>query len=159
VSGRPISFRMDLYNPLYVPRPTVEPELFASLRPVAYSGAMKRNSGGTSPEVIEEVEKLLEGREQARKAAPDSALLGGAGNGEVDEKQLRLFAEQWGSLPAAERARRLRDLTRNLPARYRATIEDYFRTLSDGERLGKDQKALAEKVEDLAKKMGGRLDL
>lgn len=27
VSGRPISFKMDLYNPLYVPRPTVEPEL------------------------------------------------------------------------------------------------------------------------------------
>ncbi len=33
VSGRPISFKMDLYNPLYVNRPTVEPELFASLRP------------------------------------------------------------------------------------------------------------------------------
>jgi hypothetical protein len=29
---------MDLYNPLYVPRPTVEPELFASLRPVTYRG-------------------------------------------------------------------------------------------------------------------------
>jgi len=42
VSGRPISFKMDLYNPLYVNRPTVEPELFASLRPIAYSGAMKK---------------------------------------------------------------------------------------------------------------------
>jgi len=40
VSGRPISFKMDLYAPLYVPRPTVEPELFASLRPPTYSGAM-----------------------------------------------------------------------------------------------------------------------
>src|SRR5437763_1152870 len=40
VSGRPISFRMDLYQPLFVPRPVVEPELFASLRPVAYSGGM-----------------------------------------------------------------------------------------------------------------------
>ncbi len=38
VSGRPISFRMDLYQPLYVPRPIVEPELFASLRPPTYSG-------------------------------------------------------------------------------------------------------------------------
>ncbi len=38
VSGRPISFKMDLYNPLYVQRPTVEPELFASLRPPAYQG-------------------------------------------------------------------------------------------------------------------------
>ena len=42
VSGRPISFKMDLYNPLYVNRPTVEPELFASLRPPTYSGAMRR---------------------------------------------------------------------------------------------------------------------
>src|SRR5205085_1276822 len=40
VSGRPISFQMDLYQPLYVTRPVVEPELFASLRPVAYSGAL-----------------------------------------------------------------------------------------------------------------------
>src|SRR5205823_739432 len=37
VSGRPISFRMDLYQPLFVPRPTVEPELFASLRPPTYN--------------------------------------------------------------------------------------------------------------------------
>ena len=41
VSGRPISFQMDLYQPLYVARPTVEPELFASLRPPTYSGAMR----------------------------------------------------------------------------------------------------------------------
>src|SRR3712207_2314785 len=40
VSGRPISFRMDLYTPLFVPRPLVEPELFASLRPPTYSGDM-----------------------------------------------------------------------------------------------------------------------
>ena len=40
VSGRPISFRMDLYNPLFIARPLVEPELFASLRPPTYSGAM-----------------------------------------------------------------------------------------------------------------------
>jgi hypothetical protein len=40
VSGRPISFRMDLYEPLYVPRPIVEPELFASLRPPSYSGTL-----------------------------------------------------------------------------------------------------------------------
>jgi hypothetical protein len=43
VSGRPISFQMNLYDPLYVARPVVEPELFASLRPVAYSGRMDLN--------------------------------------------------------------------------------------------------------------------
>src|SRR5262249_6800740 len=40
VSGRPISFQMNLYQPLYIPRPNVEPELFASLRPPTYNGAM-----------------------------------------------------------------------------------------------------------------------
>jgi len=40
ISGRPISFQMDLYQPLYVARPTVEMELFQSLRPVAYGGAV-----------------------------------------------------------------------------------------------------------------------
>jgi hypothetical protein len=40
VSGRPLSFQMDLYPPLFVPRPKVEPELFASLRPPAYGGAI-----------------------------------------------------------------------------------------------------------------------
>lgn len=40
VSGKPISFRMNLYDPIYVPRPLVEPELFASLRPPVYAGSM-----------------------------------------------------------------------------------------------------------------------
>jgi hypothetical protein len=42
ISGRPISFKMDLYDPLYVPRPTVEPELFASLRPPTYDASFGR---------------------------------------------------------------------------------------------------------------------
>ncbi|MGE3804880.1 MAG: DUF4139 domain-containing protein, partial [Gemmataceae bacterium] len=44
VSSRPISFRMDLYEPLFVPRPLVEPELFASLRPQVYGGDMDNGS-------------------------------------------------------------------------------------------------------------------
>jgi predicted nuclease with TOPRIM domain len=34
---------MDLYQPLFVQRPVVEPELFASLRPPTYSGAMEKS--------------------------------------------------------------------------------------------------------------------
>ncbi len=45
VSGRPISFEMNLYEPLYMPRPFVEPELYASLRPPVYSGAMSPEEG------------------------------------------------------------------------------------------------------------------
>jgi hypothetical protein len=42
ISGRPISFQMNLYDPLYIQRPVVEPELFASLRPPTYTGSLER---------------------------------------------------------------------------------------------------------------------
>src|SRR5207244_3560675 len=41
ISGRPISFMMDMYQPLYVTRPTIVPELYASLRPQVYGEAME----------------------------------------------------------------------------------------------------------------------
>jgi hypothetical protein len=50
VSGRPISFRMDLYQPLYVPRPVVEPELFAGLRPPTYGGPITARPEGKEAE-------------------------------------------------------------------------------------------------------------
>ena len=54
VSGRPISFQMDLYTPLYVPRPFEQLELYASLRPPDYEAGfaqdemekMPRRAGG-----------------------------------------------------------------------------------------------------------------
>jgi hypothetical protein len=46
VSGKPISFKMDLYEPLYIPRPTVELEHFASLRPPLYDAALAMGQAG-----------------------------------------------------------------------------------------------------------------
>jgi hypothetical protein len=40
VAGRPISFQMDLYRPLYNQRPLIELDLFASLRPPTHGGAL-----------------------------------------------------------------------------------------------------------------------
>jgi hypothetical protein len=40
VSGRPISFMMDLYQPMYATRPTVVPELYAGLRSQVYDAAI-----------------------------------------------------------------------------------------------------------------------
>jgi hypothetical protein len=40
VSGRPISFMMDLYQPMYASRPTVVPELYAGLRPQVYESGI-----------------------------------------------------------------------------------------------------------------------
>ncbi len=41
ISGRPISFVMDLYQPLYVPRPIEELDLYRSLRPPTFEGAFE----------------------------------------------------------------------------------------------------------------------
>ena len=73
VSGRPISFQMDLYTPLYVPRPTVVPELFASLRPVTYNDDLTHGPaampaggfGGRSGAARELAEKGAEQMKQA----------------------------------------------------------------------------------------------
>ncbi len=43
VSGRPISFIQELYQPLYIPRPVVMPELYASLRPQTYDAGMEKD--------------------------------------------------------------------------------------------------------------------
>ncbi len=42
VSGRPISFTMDLYEPLYIHRPEVALELYGSLRPQVYGQDLSR---------------------------------------------------------------------------------------------------------------------
>jgi hypothetical protein len=68
VSGRPVSFQMDLYQPLYVQRPMVEPELFASLRPPSYEGAMPTNGAVLS--------KLADTPAAGAEAAPEKAALG-----------------------------------------------------------------------------------
>ena len=46
ISGRPISFIQDLYQPLYVPRPVVEPQVVGSPVPQAYQEALTGGFGG-----------------------------------------------------------------------------------------------------------------
>ncbi len=44
VSGRPISFIQNLYEPLYIDRPVVQPELYASLRPQSYEDGVMQDA-------------------------------------------------------------------------------------------------------------------
>jgi len=69
VSGRPISFIQDLYRPLYVPRPVVQPELFASLRPQTYDAGMGKE------------DKALAEAEQMERQATGGVGGGGGGGG------------------------------------------------------------------------------
>src|SRR5438270_13144333 len=90
VSGRPISFRMDLYQPLYVPRPLVVPELFASLQPPAYTAAL-------DAEVEELQQKVNRSKQMAARGAVSgeehrAALLG-------LESARRRKEAAWGRLP------------------------------------------------------------
>lgn len=76
VSGRPISFVMDLYQPLYLPRPLVEPELHASLRPQVYGQSMA-DADKQLALAGRRLDELARGRGDARremaKAAPPAA--------------------------------------------------------------------------------------
>jgi hypothetical protein len=121
VSGRPISFIQNLYSPLYVPRPVVQPELYASLRPQTYDAGM------------EGVERLAEaeantpadrpGRQRAQRtpaaAAPTAGAAfenapsfslqagvgggGGRGGGGVDDQRADNFAASVASVASASK--------------------------------------------------------
>ncbi|HEY8503252.1 MAG TPA: hypothetical protein VIL46_01630 [Gemmataceae bacterium] len=68
----------------------------------------------------------------ANPSAPmqDSRIATNGGPGNVTEQKLRKYAEVWGSLPEAERARAMTEITRDLPPRYREVIENYFKSLA-----------------------------
>ena len=71
VSGRPISFTMDLYSPLYAKRPHVVQELFAGLRPQVYA------DGIDVSQQREEMQPAADVRAGAPSARQDAAA-GGA---------------------------------------------------------------------------------
>ena len=76
VSGRPISFVMDLYQPLYVPRPEVQPEVYASLLPQVYGQDML----ASEEEFL--ARRMARGEPQAEAMlAMDAAGMGGMGGG------------------------------------------------------------------------------
>ncbi len=82
ISGRPISFVQDLYTPLYLDRPVVIPELFASLRPRLYEEGI--DSGRKAEKLAEsrEMDSLLRARRSAATPAAPSAGAGFGGRSE-----------------------------------------------------------------------------
>jgi hypothetical protein len=84
VSGRPISFIEDLYQPLYVPRPTVQPDLFAGLMPRTYEDGFTGNPTGAVAGSLGDAQQALREQQKAGRAeqeqlmsrdgAPDTAM-------------------------------------------------------------------------------------
>ena len=92
ISGRPISFQMDLYQPLYVARPVVVPELFASLTPRTYEGGMdKANDAAAKAPAADDFDRKEakgegRGREPAKPGAPAKKYADGKDSKPADEK-------------------------------------------------------------------------
>jgi hypothetical protein len=92
VSGRPISFMQDLYTPLFVTRPVVVPELFASLRPQQYEGGGRLADREKAAEFGRDEERKQLGRAglamrapaAAAMPAPSEAATGMPGLGQMD---------------------------------------------------------------------------
>ncbi|MCU0880676.1 MAG: hypothetical protein MUF06_23145 [Pirellulaceae bacterium] len=92
ISGRPISFVMDLYQPLYVDRPVVQPELFASLRPRTYDQDLASAN--------QEFEKLAAAPPPAPAMAGTTAASGlerqSRGRGMLEGEERRRAADAYG---------------------------------------------------------------
>ncbi|MBI3561790.1 MAG: hypothetical protein HY080_08750 [Gammaproteobacteria bacterium] len=65
ISGRPISFIYNLYQPLYIPRPLLQPELYTSLHPQTYEAGMEAKEEQAEPFAAADEEGLAE-----KKLAP-----------------------------------------------------------------------------------------
>jgi hypothetical protein len=85
LSGRPISFVMDLYQPLYVPRPVAQLDLFASLRPQTYGQDLAEQVAGSVP---------------AKPYRQNAQRLGGSVAGMAMEKQTWSLATAPAGAPA-----------------------------------------------------------
>ncbi len=91
VSGRPISFTMDLYQPLYNPRPVVQPELYANLKPQTYGDAMDElKPMAAAPPARSEMkkERLLGKMAQGFSGGRANAPAETAGAAEMDMRSL-----------------------------------------------------------------------
>jgi hypothetical protein len=92
VSGRPISFTMDLYQPLYTTRPEVVPELYASLRPQVYEDSMEAR----------ESYQFKQGESQVQEGPRQRLAFGGIGGGAMQPQAASRYGMPAPSSPARD---------------------------------------------------------
>jgi len=84
VSGRPITFTMDLYQPLYIQRPEVQLELYQSLLPRTNQMALE-DKASSADEVMAEAAPPAPAPSMAKSAAPRAMLGSASGAGALRE--------------------------------------------------------------------------
>src|SRR5882672_6080487 len=78
ISGRPISFTMDMYEPLYAQRPVVVPEVYAALRPQVYGQAMEAPGEALKEARLQEEGRVAKQRAEASGGGTEARPLPGA---------------------------------------------------------------------------------
>jgi hypothetical protein len=81
VSGRPVSFLMDLYQSLYVARPMVMPESFASLQPRTYGQDLLSREAEFQDLAISDASRRTRGGRGGGGGGGGGAFGGGGGGG------------------------------------------------------------------------------
>jgi predicted Fe-S protein YdhL (DUF1289 family) len=100
--------------------------------------------------IVDKLDKHIKDLEDAEKSAKDqqanyeqeskknnpnkpndeSKIGDSQGKGEVDQKILRKYAENWGTMQPLERQKAITEIKRSLPSRYHQMIEDYYKALN-----------------------------
>lgn len=97
ISGRPISFVMDLYQPLYIDRPEVKPELYASLRPRTYDQGLAAADGDfkRAGQEVEQLKQLADAKKYVpadglQRQAANAAAAPGRGRGLLEQRDMQM---------------------------------------------------------------------
>jgi hypothetical protein len=75
-----------------------------------------------------EIESKNSGK--TNKPADVSKIIEDAGAGKVDEKKMRQLKDNWGTMPVLEREKVINEITKTLPPKHRAMIEEYYKALN-----------------------------
>lgn len=67
---------------------------------------------------------------QSKSPAEQSGILENGGPGAIDQKKLKNYKENWGKMPAVERAKAISEMSKSFPSKYSQMIEDYYKSLN-----------------------------
>ncbi len=93
VSGRPISFIQDLYQPLYVPRPVVAPQVIGSPMPQTYGETLSLSEEEVVAEAAPAADRRAKSQPGARGPSGAPGAFGGEGGGFGGNAQNDMLAE------------------------------------------------------------------
>ncbi|NSW55669.1 MAG: DUF4139 domain-containing protein [Armatimonadetes bacterium] len=154
VSGRPVSFVQDLYEPLYVERPEVQPSIQRAARPRTYEGAMEEEAkmmAEMAPAAPAEVPPLARRAGAAPMAAPSMAMgMGGGGmaGGMMADRSMALGQFGGTSMAAGEKVGTLFQYAIQQPVtipRQRSAMIPIINTKVEGEKVSVFNRADDEK--------------